>query len=338
MAKHVDEFSEPTEEVMQEVVSEDIGSSVVTGELVKIDDKPVFIAPAATFEQAKEMIDLKKKLMNELLVEDTDYGTIPGTPKPTLYKAGAEKANSFFGLSPVMKTEASIEDWNGTDHGGEPFFFYKKVCQLWRGDRLIAALSGSCNSWEEKYRYRSTNRKCPKCQKETIIKGKAQYGGGWLCYAKKGGCGAKFVDKDPLIVDQIIGKTANDRIFDEVNTIEKMAEKRALVASTLVATGMSQYFTQDLDDKPGTSDYVDMGDPGDPGDFGVDQTSPQKPAPQKKADKTKPAGAIGILVEVSGLAVSDAVKIANELKLTSKNTKEEITALYAKYKESKKNA
>jgi len=39
--------------------------------------------------------------------------------------------------------------------------------------------------------------KCPTCHKEnTIIKGKPEYGGGWLCYSKKGGCGAKF-DYDP---------------------------------------------------------------------------------------------------------------------------------------------
>jgi hypothetical protein len=37
---------------------------------------------------------------------------------------------------------------------------------------------------------------CPRCGKDAIIKGKEEYGGGWLCYKAKGGCGAKF-DKDP---------------------------------------------------------------------------------------------------------------------------------------------
>src|SRR5215469_7283578 len=38
---------------------------------------------------------------------------------------------------------------------------------------------------------------CPSCGVVgAIIKGKAEYGGGWLCFGKKGGCGAKF-DKDP---------------------------------------------------------------------------------------------------------------------------------------------
>jgi hypothetical protein len=34
---------------------------------------------------------------------------------------------------------------------------------------------------------------CPQCGVVgSIIKGKEEYGGGWLCYAKKGGCGAKW--------------------------------------------------------------------------------------------------------------------------------------------------
>lgn len=37
---------------------------------------------------------------------------------------------------------------------------------------------------------------CPVCGKDTIIQGKREYGGGWLCYKAKGGCGAKF-DTEP---------------------------------------------------------------------------------------------------------------------------------------------
>jgi hypothetical protein len=38
---------------------------------------------------------------------------------------------------------------------------------------------------------------CPGCKKTgTIIKGKAEYGGGYVCYTKKGGCGAKFSDAE----------------------------------------------------------------------------------------------------------------------------------------------
>jgi hypothetical protein len=37
---------------------------------------------------------------------------------------------------------------------------------------------------------------CPNCGKDAVIKGKPEYGGGWVCYSKKGGCGAKFTDQE----------------------------------------------------------------------------------------------------------------------------------------------
>ncbi|MFB2838913.1 hypothetical protein [Floridanema evergladense] len=40
----------------------------------------------------------------------------------------------------------------------------------------------------------------------------------------------------------------NPRIYDAVNTICKMAQKRSLVAAVLIATGASEFFTQDLED------------------------------------------------------------------------------------------
>jgi len=43
---------------------------------------------------------------------------------------------------------------------------------------------------------------CPKCGKETVIKGAPQYGGGYVCWKKQGGCGAKFGENDPQITVQ----------------------------------------------------------------------------------------------------------------------------------------
>jgi len=80
------------------------------------------------------------------------------------------------------------------------------------------------------------------------IKGKAEYGGGWLCFAKKGGCGAKFDVGDQAIEGQAIGRVPNPDIADVANTILKMADKRALVAAAIMATGYSDYLTQDIED------------------------------------------------------------------------------------------
>lgn len=208
-----------------------------------------YISPAATVNDALLRYQAMKEFVDGILKPKVDYGTIPGTSdKPTLLKPGAEKLASFFGLRPVFNVNDRVDDWTGENHGGEPFFLRDYKCQLYRNGELIGEGCGSCNSWESKYRYRNAKRICPACGKETIIKGKQEYGGGWLCFAKSGGCGAKFKDNDPQITSQELGKVKNPDIFDQVNTIDKMAQKRALIAAVLIATNASDYFTQDIED------------------------------------------------------------------------------------------
>jgi hypothetical protein len=213
--------------------------------------KPEFLGPVLTVEDALIAFQRKKDLIDKIFTSGIDYGTvIPNDPKskPTLLKAGAEKAASFFGLHPINVTTDVVHDWTGEQHGGEPFIFYQRTCNLYRGDVLVASLSGSCNSWEKKYRYRFAERTCPVCHVTAIIKGKEEFGGGWVCYKKKGGCGQTFPDNSPEIVSQEVGYVPNPDIPDLDNTILKMADKRALVAAILVATGLSEYFTQDAED------------------------------------------------------------------------------------------
>lgn len=54
---------------------------------------------------------------------------------------------------------------------------------------------------------------CPKCgTNKSVIKGKEEYGGGWLCFAKKGGCGEKWqdtTDKANAIAEQHGMKTGD---------------------------------------------------------------------------------------------------------------------------------
>ena len=237
-----------------------------------------FMAPVVSVKDALFAYQAKKELIDGIMVKGVDYGIIPGTgTKAVLLKAGAEKATSFFGLSPRFTDAEVINDWTGEQHGGEPFFFYRRTCNLWRGDALVASVDGSCNSWEKKYRYRNSDRTCPQCGKTTIIKGKEEYGGGWICFAKKGGCGAKFSDSDPKITGQETGQVKNPDIADLPNTILKMADKRALVAATLIATGLSEYFTQDVEDFVSPGEYVDAQ---------VRDVTPPPPA-QKKTEPVK---------------------------------------------------
>jgi hypothetical protein len=214
------------------------------GDVVRAED----FLPLMTVEQAVQRKQQINEFISSVMVDGEDYGKMPATAKKVLLKPGAEKLCSIFGLAPRYIIESEAEDWIGDLHAGEPFFNYRYRCQLYRGDRFMGEAIGSCNSWESKYRYRQTARACPTCAGEFIIQGKAEYGGGWLCFKKKGGCGAKFAQDDERITSQQIGKVVNPDVADLVNTLQKMAQKRALVAAVLVVTNCSDAFTQDLED------------------------------------------------------------------------------------------
>lgn len=183
------------------------------------------------------------QLMREAMEQDVDYGVIPGCKKPSLYQPGAQKLLNLFQLDPEFEQmpDAVLE---------QEFILHSYKCTLFHAPSglRIASGVGSCNSREEKYGKRDAKRKCPRCSAEQIIEGKEEYGGGFLCWKKKGGCGAKFLENDPAIVDQPAGKVPNENIWEQENTLRKMAQKRALIAATLNATGASDIFTQDVED------------------------------------------------------------------------------------------
>jgi len=194
---------------------------------------------------AKAAIAELKEFIKEVMVLDQDYGRIPGTPKNTLYKPGAEKLLEVYGYTALIRTVSCVERWDKSD----PFFHYQMACDVYskRTGNLISSHMGSCNSLEARYRWRDKQRDCPACHAEAIIKGKPEFGGGWLCYAKKGGCGAKFKIDDPQIADQDVGKVENDDPYTLVNTILKMAAKRAMVAAALAVTRSSDLFVPEDD-------------------------------------------------------------------------------------------
>lgn len=256
----------------------------MSDELAVMDrNQGMMTMPAMNLDAAKKRRQALVDFTGSIMVPGTDYGQVPGTGgKPTLLKPGAEKLTTFFGLSPRFILERRDEDWTGKSHGDEPFFHYQYRCQLWRGDTLVGEGLGSCNSWEKKYRYRNADLKCPNCGEEgTVIKGKAEYGGGWLCWNKKGGCGSKWSDGAPEIENQDRGKVLNDNPADLVNTIDKMAQKRALVAATLIAVNASEFFTQDIEDMDFgvvEGEYTETA-------TGDDGHQPRKPKRQKPAPK-----------------------------------------------------
>jgi len=196
------------------------------------------------FRRDMEAITNFQKLVQANLQEGLDYGVIPGTPKPTLLKPGAEKIVKLIKLADTYLILDKLEDWD------RPLFRYMIKCQLisMTTGTIVAEGVGECNSMEAKYRWRDRKRVCPKCNGEFIIKGKEQYGGGWVCFKKQGGCGATFQDGDKSIEGQVAGRTENDDVYSVINTILKMAKKRAMIDAALSAGRLSNLFTQDIED------------------------------------------------------------------------------------------
>ncbi len=203
-------------------------------------------------EQMLVQVARFQQLVRRSFIEGHDYGVIPGTNKPTLLKPGAEKLTKLMGLADTYEIMDRVQDW---DKG---LFAYEIRCRLVTTNGVIVSEGvGECNSYESKYRYRNAKPACPKCGAEAITKSKEDYGGGWFCWNKKGGCDAKWEANDPAITNLHAGRVLNEDPADQKNTILKMAKKRALVDAALSAGRLSDLFTQDLDETKPKAKVVD---------------------------------------------------------------------------------
>lgn len=199
-----------------------------------------------------------RRIQQTLMTEGRDYGTIPGTQKPTLLKPGAEILALSYGF--VLRVETSEMPGDGVH---APQVRYDAICYVhagaWDGP-IVAVGYGTCNGWEKKYRYRTTYGAtlCPGCGKAGLVHTKARNDRPeqwWHPVDPRGmepgsGCGENFPYDTK--VERVIGETIeNPDPYDLANTILKIAEKRAAVDGILRATGTSGLFTveEDEDDK-----------------------------------------------------------------------------------------
>lgn len=165
------------------------------------------------------------------LGQGKDYGPpFPGATEHQLYTAGADKFCQFIGVYPRPREIHRTEQW-GLTAGERAFFAFEYQVDIVsrRTGQIVAVGVGSANSLEGRYRYRRVERTCPQCASEAVIKGQEKYGGGWLCFKKKGGCGAKFADGDAAIEAQEVGRIENPDLAELHHTINRMALKRGKV-------------------------------------------------------------------------------------------------------------
>jgi hypothetical protein len=169
--------------------------------------------------EIRQRVNLVQEVMQGVMKRDTHYGTIPGTPKPTLYKPGAEVLCVTFRIAQEYRIE---------DLSVEGVARYRITCV---GRHQITGLAlgegvGECSSGEEKYKWRGAA-----CQAELD--------------ATPENLRRKKYYKNGNSVDQVRTEPA-----DLANTILKMACKRAMIAMTLNVTAASDIFTQDIEDLP----------------------------------------------------------------------------------------
>lgn len=179
-----------------------------------IENEVIAVEPSAnlsvnisqnSIEAMRQQIGLLKDFVKSQLREgiNNDFAVIPGTPKKTLLKPGAEKLANLFKLgSRIIAMEKEIDRPNNY----AMFTYTVEIFHMPTG-RAVTQCQGSCNSLEKKYRER------------TIWEG-----------------GRPHKEETP--------------IADIMNTLMRMAQKRAYVGAVIIATGASDFFSSELEDLP----------------------------------------------------------------------------------------
>jgi hypothetical protein len=170
----------------------------------------------------EDMIEFGK----EILKLNIDYGLVAGINKPALFKPGAEKIKKAFGLQ-VEEMDCVKEifdvDKNYID------YTYKCIVSTRNGLRL-GICDGNANSKEDKFRYIfRPSEKIPNKKDLELLKLEGK--GKW----KK--CFNKWI---------WLERAENPDVLALKNSIQKIAQKRAFVGAILMATGASEFFTQDI--------------------------------------------------------------------------------------------
>lgn len=190
----------------------------------RYDGLVMAVSPAEALKRVQEL----QAFVAQVMVKGTDYGVIPGTGnRPTLLQPGAQKLCEIYGFAVTFEDGGSTLDWS------EPLFFFRKRCVLTsrRDGHFVCDGIGSCNSREDRYAWRWVgDRDLPKGVDKATLKQRVRRGRGetsWTQY-----------------------RLPNEDLFSLVNTMEKIACKRALMHATTNATRSSGIFTQDVEDLP----------------------------------------------------------------------------------------
>lgn len=190
----------------------------MTTEIVEMSPMPVMSIATMT-----ERINAIQQVTRAKMIDNVHYGIIPGTKKPTLYKAGSEMLLTMFQIG----TNVDVIDLSNADR-----IKYRVVVTGIHtpSGRAIGQGIGECSSNEEKYKWR--NAVCDDEFDETPeTMRRVKWG--------RGQGGSTYTTRQ-----------VRTSVDDLSNTVLKMAKKRAQIDMTLTALGVSDLFNQDIEDLP----------------------------------------------------------------------------------------
>jgi len=159
-------------------------------------------------------VALVQEVMRAVMKEGVHFGIIPGTDKPTLYKAGAEVLCMAFRVADSYAVE---------DLSADGMVRYRVTCTGTHQTTgtVLGTGMGEASSGEEKYKWRKAYDDEFEATPENLRR------------IKMGKYKTKQIRTEPA---------------DLANTVLKMANKRAKMAMVLNVTAASDCFSQDLED------------------------------------------------------------------------------------------
>lgn len=226
----------------------------MTTEIVSADTKPAMLRPIVKPAEAMQVHTEMVTFINQVLKPGVDFGTIPGAgDKLGLFKAGAERIMAGFGL----RAEFEVIESEVDNNLAVPFALTKWVASQNKPSQAIqddmkAKGSGRFRKsnngwqWQEAITEDGTSLGLYRYSIRAIL-----YFGDRRVGEGVGSCSTmetKYI-RTPR---------------DYENTVLKMAKKRALVDAVLTTVGLSDRFTQDVEDLPRETPQVVDAEPEEP--------------------------------------------------------------------------
>jgi hypothetical protein len=115
-----------------------------------MDNLMVVEAKPASLTAKGKNYKLNVNGVETLLRRDVDFGVIPNTTRPSLFKSGAEKIAMGYGLLQHYDVVSCVENWDGES----PFFMYTVRCDLCKivdgKEYIFSTAYGSANTREKR--------------------------------------------------------------------------------------------------------------------------------------------------------------------------------------------